>query len=83
MLALIGTSELLFLAYLLFIIPFILGCFALWVGSLVHCIRNRRLSDNTRLIWAVVICVTHIIGAILYLVFGRKGDGSGASPSIS
>ena len=83
MLALIGTSELLFLAYLVFIIPFILGCFALWIGSLVHCLRNRRLSYNSRLIWAVVICLTHVIGAVLYLVLGRNGDGSGVTPSIS
>lgn len=83
MLALIGTSELLFIAYLLFLIPFVLGCFALWAGSLVHCIRNRRLSDSSRIIWAVVICVTHVIGAVLYLIFGRKGDVGGATSSFS
>lgn len=83
MLALIGTSELLFIAYVTFLIPFVLGCFALWIGSLVHCIRNRRLSDNSRLIWAVVICVTHVIGAVLYLLLGRQGDRPQASSMIS
>jgi uncharacterized sodium:solute symporter family permease YidK len=83
MLALIGPGELLFIAYLLFVIPVVLGCFALWIGSLIHCVRNRRLSETSRLMWAVVICLTHVIGAILYLFIGRPGNGPAATPAVS
>lgn len=83
MLALLDAGGLLFIAYLLIVIPFALGCFAVWVGSLVHCIRNRKLSDSSRIIWAIVICVTHIIGAVLYLIFGRNGDGGGVTSTVS
>lgn len=77
MLALIGPAEILIL---LLGVPFVFGLFALWAMSLIHCIRNTSIPDTNRIIWAVVICLTHVIGAVLYLLFGRSsGSGSGTA----
>jgi cytochrome c oxidase assembly factor CtaG len=69
MLALIGMSELLFLS-LLFLVS--VGAFVFWLWMLVDCVRNRALSDNERLIWVIVICLTHVLGALVYLLAGRR-----------
>jgi hypothetical protein len=64
----IGGWELLFV---LFLAPFFLAAFAFWVWMLIHCIRNERLRDTEKLIWAIVIVFTHFIGAVICLLFGR------------
>ncbi len=69
MLALIGIYELLFISLWVLVS---LGIFALWLWMLVDCVRNRGLSDNERLIWVIVICLTHVLGALVYLIFGRR-----------
>ncbi|UUO08405.1 PLD nuclease N-terminal domain-containing protein [Blastopirellula sp. J2-11] len=56
------------------IFSFVVLLSALWIWALVDAIRNPRLSDNQRIIWVVVILVTHILGAIIYLAAGRQGD---------
>lgn len=45
----------------------------MWVWALVDAIRQPedRLRSGSRLLWVLVIAVTHFIGAVLYLVFGR------------
>jgi Phospholipase_D-nuclease N-terminal len=74
MLALLGSSELIFLAVF---IPLVLASFAFWIWMLVDCVRNRALSDNERIIWVIVICVTQWLGALIYLFAGRRGSGGG------
>ncbi|MCC9608833.1 PLD nuclease N-terminal domain-containing protein [Blastopirellula sp. JC732] len=49
-----------------------------WVWALIDAIRNPRLSSNQRLIWVIVILLTQILGAIIYLLIGREGDQSGS-----
>lgn len=68
MLALIGTTELLFISLALTIA---LGLFAFWIWMLVDCVRNRSLSDNDRILWVIVICLTHALGALIYFFAGR------------
>jgi len=80
MLSLIGTSEILIL---LLGVPLVLGLFVLWAGSLVHCIRNTSIPDTNRIIWTVVICMTHVIGAVLYLLFGRTSRSSSGTASAA
>jgi hypothetical protein len=45
---------------------------AFWVWMLIDCIRNKRLSDNERIVWTLVIVFTHALGALIYLLAGRK-----------
>lgn len=78
MLAMIGVSELIVIAL---VIPLVLAAIAFWIWMLVDCVRNRRLSDNERIIWVIVICLTHWLGALIYLLAGRRGNGVSSAPS--
>ena len=57
------------------LVMFILGLatLALWIWALVDAIKNRALSDTERIIWVLVILLTNLLGAVLYLLVGRKG----------
>jgi hypothetical protein len=46
--------------------------FAIWVWALVDAIKNPRLSDNERILWVVVILMTHCLGALIYVFVGRN-----------
>ena len=43
-----------------------------WIWALVDAIQNPGLSSNERLILVLVIILTQVLGAILYLLIGRK-----------
>ncbi len=70
MLAFLGPTELMFLSFL--VVPMVLGGFAFWVWMLVDCVRNPRLTDTERIIWAIVICLAHFLGALIYFFAGRR-----------
>ncbi len=42
---------------------------------IIHCIRNKRLSDSTRLVGVVLIAALGPIGAIVYLFLPREPVG--------
>ena len=43
-----------------------------WVWALIDAIKNPRLTDNERLLWIIVILFTNWLGALIYLIVGRK-----------
>lgn len=43
-----------------------------WIWSLIHCIRNRMLSDTNRLIGIILILVLHLVGSLIYLFLPRE-----------
>ncbi len=47
--------------------------FGVWLWSLIHCIRNRYLSDSNRLIGILLIVLLGIIGSIIYPFLPREG----------
>ena len=47
---------------------------AVWLYSLVHCVRNKKLSDTNRVIGIVLILLLTIIGSIIYLFLPREKD---------
>ncbi|MBK1791161.1 PLDc N-terminal domain-containing protein [Persicirhabdus sediminis] len=69
----LGGQEIIILAFigLLFIIPT-----ALWIWSLVHCITNKRLSDNNRIIGIVLIVCLSLLGSLIYLFLPRENPTS-------
>lgn len=77
MLALIGIAELVVIGL---VVPLAVACFAFWVWMLLDCVRNPRLTDTERLIWAIVICLAHLLGALIYFFAGRR---SGRPPTSS
>jgi hypothetical protein len=59
---LIGLGGLLFAALF----------FVFWIWMLIDCIRSKALSDTEKIVWTLVIVFTHALGALIYLVAGRK-----------
>ena len=51
-----------------------IGFLVLWIWSLIHCIQNRYLSDNNRLIGIIVIVILGIIGSFVYLFLPRESE---------
>ena len=47
---------------------------ALWLWSLIHCVQNRFLSDNNRLIAIILIVVLGIVGSFVYLFLPRESE---------
>lgn len=60
------------LCFIGFMILLSLVTFTIWVWALVDAIKNPRLSDNERILWVVVILMTHCLGALIYVVVGRN-----------
>ena len=69
----LATLALLAVALPLLLVLGVFGLFVFWIWMLVDAIRNDRLSGWSRVGWAVAIWFTHWIGALLYLVLGRRG----------
>ena len=69
---------------------FILGiaAFIFWVWALVDVVRmpdDSMFKAGNKLVWVLVIAITGVIGAIIYLVVGRPAPGSrpsGMPPSV-
>ena len=80
MLAFLGPNEVMFLSFLA--VPMALAFFAFWVWMLLDCVRNPRLTDTERLIWAIVICLAHFLGALIYFFAGRRPGKQPASSAI-
>ncbi len=80
MLAFLGPTEMMFLSFLA--LPLAFAFFAFWVWMLVDCVRNPGLTDTERLIWAIVICLAHFIGALIYYFAGRRPDRPQAPSTV-
>ena len=59
------------LVCMLVMFVFGIAAFAIWLWALIDAIRNPSLDGNMKLIWVLVIVITGILGAILYLILGR------------
>jgi len=44
---------------------------AFWIWMLVDCLTNESSHGNDKIIWAIVIALTHVVGAALYFFFRR------------
>ena len=49
-----------------------IAALAFWIWALIDAIKNPRLTDNERLIWIIVILLTSWLGALIYILVGRK-----------
>ena len=47
-----------------------------WIWMLVDCLQSRTLKKAVRMRWAVVIAVTHWLGAGIYFVWGKQSPAS-------
>ena len=62
--------ELMSIAILVVVILFIL-----WAYTLISAIRHQAMKDADRIIWVIVLCLTHVVGMVLYWIFA-PGDTS-------
>ena len=60
------------LGFICVIVLFGLAVFAFWIWALIDAIKNPRLTDNERLIWILVIVLAQGLGALIYVLAGRK-----------
>ncbi len=65
-------------SFTILLLLFILATTVFWIWALVDVIRRpgETLQRGTQLFWALLIAVTHTVGAAAYVVFGRpRGAG--------
>ncbi len=70
MLAVFGISG----GEILLLFPFMglmFLAFLFWVWMLVDAVQNTHLDQNQKLMWVLVIALTHFIGALIYFFAGR------------
>jgi formate hydrogenlyase subunit 3/multisubunit Na+/H+ antiporter MnhD subunit len=48
-----------------------LACFAVWLWMLIDAIKYTPSENNLKLIWILVILLTGIIGALIYMFVQR------------
>jgi hypothetical protein len=56
-------------------IPIVVVLLAFDVFCWVDLYRAEEVSNLPKWAWAVLILVMHLVGAIAYLIFGRKREG--------
>ncbi|GHO59410.1 PLD nuclease N-terminal domain-containing protein [Ktedonobacter robiniae] len=56
---------------------------AFWIWMLIDCVRNRYLKDDARVVWALVIFFTHLIGAFVYYLTEYSGRKRNAPLYVS
>jgi hypothetical protein len=59
------------LLFILFIV--LVGIFGtiFWIWMLVDCAKNEPSENQAKLLWIVVIALTHVLGACLYFLLRR------------
>jgi heme/copper-type cytochrome/quinol oxidase subunit 4 len=43
----------------------------IWIAALVSCIKNESSTDNTKVVWVVLIAVFQLFGALAYFLIRR------------
>jgi uncharacterized membrane protein len=70
-----------------FLFIFILAatCFIVWIWALVDVVKvpdDSMFKAGNKLVWVLVIVLTGVVGAIIYLVVGRPSpDGRPGGPA--
>lgn len=64
----LGMPELIMI---LLILVIGVGGTAFWIWALLDCIQNEPADGDQRTIWVVVIALTHVVGALLYVLVRR------------
>lgn len=56
--------------WILILLLFLLGP-VLWIAALVSCMKNESSTDNTKVVWVVIIVVLQVFGALAYFLIRR------------
>lgn len=52
-------------------ILFIIVSSVFWIVELVDACRRTFENDTVKVVWIVVLCLSHFIGAIVYYIIGK------------
>jgi hypothetical protein len=76
MLAIIGALF----GILTFLVAAALGvlAFVFWIWMLIDCVKNDGIQTGEKVVWVIVIALTHFIGALIYFFAGRPRRNSPA-----
>lgn len=44
----------------------------LWIWMIVDCVQYERSDSNNKIIWVLIILLTHVVGAIIYFFMRRQ-----------
>ena len=50
---------------------FVAAGIVLWIWALVDCLMNEPAEGNDRIVWVLVIILTHFIGVLIYVIVRR------------
>jgi len=67
----------------LMILWFVFGVAGLiiWIWALVDVIRRQFTNQNDKVLWIVLVIVLGVLGAIIYLIAGRKNGTIPGAPA--
>ena len=46
--------------------------FVFWIWALINAITNPRLGGGEKIAWVLVILFLHALGALIYLIAGKR-----------
>ena len=44
-----------------------------WIWMLIDCAKNEPRKGNDRIVWVLIIAITHVLGALIYY-FARRPE---------
>lgn len=56
--------------FLLFVVGIVM--FVVWIAALIDVLKSEFRGENDKLLWAVVVILGGMIGAILYFIIGKN-----------
>jgi len=59
------------IAAILLIVVLAIGGTVLWIWMIVDCATKEKAEGNEKLVWILVIVLTHWVGALIYLLARR------------
>jgi len=66
----VGVTLLPFLVMIPFFLIGILGT-VFWIWMLIDCATKESSQGNDKIVWIIVIALTHFIGALIYFLVRR------------
>ncbi|MEO6845802.1 MAG: PLDc N-terminal domain-containing protein [Chthoniobacterales bacterium] len=49
-----------------------MASFALWLGALIHLLKNNSILGTDRILWLLVIIFLYTLGAVLYFLIAPR-----------
>jgi len=65
--------------FFLIVLALTLATTIFWIWMLIDCVQNPGIDLAEKVVWIVVIALTHIVGALIYFLTARR-RGRAAPP---